>query len=572
MVRWSQKQLGDLLLLLNGIVLVILLNQLASFYFIRLDLTEEKRYTIKEPTKELLQKLDDDVYVEVYLEGDLNAGFRRLRKAIEETLEEFRVYSDNKIHYVFKDPASASGQQAQQEFMGSLASKGIQPLDVIDNVNGKRTQKRVFPGALISYGGAETGVMLLKGKAAGRSDEVLNQSIEGLEYELANAINKLFNPNRKRIAFVTGEGELDSLHIASLNNALLESYDVFKTSLNVRKSLNQYDVMIVAKPTRPFSEAAKYNLDQYLLSGARLLLLIDPLEANMDSASGKNYFALPFQLALDDLLFRYGVRINLDIVQDLVSLRVPVITGNVNGKPQMTPLEWPFFPLVNHYANHPITRNLDASFLKIGSTIDTVKAIGIRKTPLLLSSIHSRKVMAPVKISVDDLRKELTPANFSTGPFASAYLLEGKFSSLYTNRFLPEDVDSTGFRSIGVPSKLIIVADGDMARNDISPKTGQPQPLGFDSFSGYTFANQELILNMVAYLTDEGGVISTRNKQVKIRPLDKEKIKQERFFWQAINLSLPLMVIMIFGMLKLYFRSKKYASFGLSSSAKDHHD
>ena len=226
MVRWSQKELGDILLLLNGIVLAILLNQLASFYFIRLDLTEEKRYTIKGPTKELLQKLDDDVYVEVYLEGDLNAGFRRLRKAIEETLEEFRVYSDNKIHYVFKDPANASGRQAQQEFMASLAAKGIQPLDVIDNKNGKRTQNRVFPGALISYGGAETGVMLLKGKTALRSEEVLNQSIEGLEYELANSISKLFNPDRRRIGFVTGQGELDSLQIASLNNSLLESYDV----------------------------------------------------------------------------------------------------------------------------------------------------------------------------------------------------------------------------------------------------------------------------------------------------------------------------------------------------------
>ena len=570
MVRWSHKQLGDVLLLLNGIVLAIFLNQLASFYFIRLDLTEEKRYTIKGPTKELLLRLDDDVYVEVYLEGDLNAGFRRLRKAIEETLEEFRVYSDNKIHYVFKDPASASGQQAQKEFMASLASKGIQPLDVIDNKNGKRTQKRVFPGALISYGGAETGVMLLKGKSALRSEEVLNQSIEGLEYELANSINKLFNPDRRRIGFVTGQGELDSLQTASLSNSLLESYDVFKTKLDGKKSLNQYDVMVVAKPTRPFSEAAKYRLDQYLLGGGRLLLLIDQLEANMDSASGKSYFALPYQLGLDDLLFHYGVRINQDIVQDLVSLRVPVITGNVNGKPQMTPLEWPFFPLVNHYADHPITRNLDASFLKIGSSIDSVKAIGIRKTPLLLSSIHSRKVMAPVKINVDDLRKELNPANFSSGPFVSGYLLEGRFSSLYTNRFLPEGIDSSGFRSVGISSKLIIVADGDMARNEISLRTSQPQALGFDRFSGYTFANQELILNMVAFLADEGGVINARNKQVKIRPLDKEKIKNERLFWQAINLFFPLIVMMIFAVLKIYFTKKKYGSFGLALYVKDH--
>ena len=563
MVKWESKKLGDLLLLFNGIALAILLNQLTSFYFFRLDLTEEKRYTIKTPTKELLRKLDDDVYVEVYLEGDLNAGFRRLRKAVQETLEEFRIYSDNKIHYVFKDPAAAMGQQAQQEFMTSLAAKGIQPIDVIDSKDGKRTQKRVFPGALISYGGAETGVMLLKGKTALRSEEVLNQSIEGLEYELVNAINTLFNTDRKRIGFVTGHGELDSLQIASLNNSLLQSYDVFKTNLTRKQSLTQYDVLIVAKPTKAFSETDKYKLDQFLLGGGKLLLLIDQLEASMDSASSKNYFAFPYHLGLDDLLFHYGVRINQDVVQDIVSLRFPVITGNVNGKPQVTPIEWPFFPMINHYSNHPITRNLDATVLKIASSIDTVKATGIGKTPLLVSSQYSRKAQAPVKINVDDLRKEMKPENFSGGPFVLGYLLEGEFSSLYANRFLPDGVDSSGYKSKGVPSKLIVVADGDLARNEVSMRTGQPQMLGLDGFSGYTFANQELIMNMVAYLADEGGMINARNKQVKIRPLDKEMIKNDRLFWQLMNLVLPLTLVILFGLLKIYLRKRKFGNFGL---------
>ena len=563
MVKWESKKLGDLLLLFNGIALAILLNQLTSFYFFRLDLTEEKRYTIKTPTKELLRKLDDDVYVEVYLEGDLNAGFRRLRKAVQETLEEFRIYSDNKVHYVFKDPAAAMGQQAQQEFMTSLAAKGIQPIDVIDSKDGKRTQKRVFPGALISYGGAETGVMLLKGKTALRSEEVLNQSIEGLEYELVNAINTLFNTDRKRIGFVTGHGELDSLQIASLNNSLLQSYDVFKTNLTRKQSLTQYDVLIVAKPTKAFSETDKYKLDQFLLGGGKLLLLIDQLEASMDSASSKNYFAFPYHLGLDDLLFHYGVRINQDVVQDIVSLRFPVITGNVNGKPQVTPIEWPFFPMINHYSNHPITRNLDATVLKIASSIDTVKATGIGKTPLLVSSQYSRKAQAPVKINVDDLRKEMKPENFSGGPFVLGYLLEGEFSSLYANRFLPEGVDSSGYKSKGVPSKLIVVADGDLARNEVSMRTGQPQMLGLDGFSGYTFANLELIMNMVAYLADEGGMINARNKQVKIRPLDKEMIKNDRLFWQLMNLVLPLTLVILFGLLKIYLRKRKFGNFGL---------
>lgn len=561
MVKWNGRKPGDLLLLANSVVLAIVLNQLAALYFFRLDLTEEGRYTIRKPTKDLLQKLEDDVYVEVYLEGDLNSGFRRLHKGVRETLEEFRVYSHNKLHYVFTDPSIATGQNAQREFMISLASKGIQPTDVIDEHDGQRTIKRVFPGALISYDGLETGVMLLKGNRTQGSEEALNQSIEGLEFELANAIHKLSGVNRKKIGLVTGHGELDSLQIGSFYSSLTESYDVFRTKLAVKESLNQYDVLVVAKPRSVFSEQDKYKLDQYLLHGGKLLLLVDRLEAKMDSVSSDNYFAYPLPVGLEDQLFHYGVRINQDLVQDRYSLRYPVVTGMLNAKPQMTPLEWPFFPLINHYADHPITRNLDASALRFVSSIDSVKALGIRKTPLLFSSAYSRKVMSPVKINVNDLRKEIKPENFSSGPIVLAYLLEGKFSSVFKNRFLPEGIDSTGFRVNGTDAKLIVVADGDVARNDINQRTGQPQPLGFDNFSAYTFANQELLMNMVAFLADESGLINARNKEVKVRPLDKQKIKNNRVVLQIINLALPLACIVILGMTKVYFRKRKYGRF-----------
>lgn len=562
MVKWESKRLGDLLLLANGLVLALVLNQLASLYFFRLDMTEEKRYTIKTPTKELLQELDDAVYIEVYLEGDLNAGFRRLRKAVKETLEEFRVYSNNKIHYSFVDPAAAMGQNAQHEFMTALAGKGIQPTNVIDNRDGQRTEKLVFPGALVSYGGSETGIMLLKGNRAQRSEEILNQSIEGLEFELANAIKKLSDVNRKEIGVITGHGELDSVQMASLKNSLLESYNVSMVDLGDGEALRQYDVLMVAKPRKVFTEKEKYVLDQYLLQGGRLLLLIDRVDATMDSVSQQNYFAFPYQLGLEDQLFHYGVRINPDLVQDRVSLRYPVVTGILNGKPQMTPLEWPYFPLVNHYADHPITRNLDACVFKFVSSMDSVKAPGIKKTPLLFSSEYSRKVTAPARVSINDLRKEIKPENFSSGPIVIAYLLEGKFSSLYKNRFLPEGVDPKGFISEGIDSKMIVVADGDIARNEFNPRSGQPKPLGFDDVSGQTFANKELIANMVAYLSDESGLINARNKEVKIRPLDKQKIRNSRLMWQVINLGGPLTLILLVGLLKVHTRKNKYSNVG----------
>jgi len=555
------KKTGDLLTLANGIAFVILLNGLASLYFFRIDLTEEKRYTIKPQTITLLKNLDDEVFVEVFLEGDLNPGFKRFQKSIRETLEEFRIYSNNKIKFIFTDPAQAQGQKARNEFMSELASKGITPMNVIETENGQRVEKFMFPGAVISYEGIEQGVMLLKGNRAQNAQQVLNQSIEGTEYELANAIYKLSNINRKKIGLVRGHDELDSLQIASFNNALLEQYDVFHVDLSKKQRVEGYQLLIVAKPKKEFSPSDKYKLDQYLMHGGRILFMLDRLEANMDSASRNDYFAFPYNLSLDDQLFKYGVRINPDLIEDHVSGKYPIVVGKAGNRPQIMQLEWPFFPLVNQYADHAITRNLDASLTKFVSSIDTVKAVGVKKTPLMFSSSYSRKMTAPVKVGVDDLRKQLQEGNFNDGKIPLAYLLEGSFTSLYKNRFAPEGVDAIGFLEKSSATKVIVIADGDLARNDVNPRDGKPQPLGFDPFSQYTFANQDLLMNMVAYLTDENGLINARNKEVKIRPLDKQKIKNERNLWQITNLVLPLAVLLIFGITRSYFRKIKYARF-----------
>jgi len=557
----SSKKTGDLLLLANGIVFVILLNSITSFYFFRIDLTEEKRYTIKPQTKALLKNLEDEVFVEVFLEGDLNSGFKRFQKSIRETLEEFRIYSNNKVKFIFTDPTQAQGQKARNEFMNDIASKGITPTNVIENQNGQRVEKFVFPGALVSYGGFEEGIMLLKGSSARTAQERLNESIEGTEFELANAIYKLSNSKRKKIGLVQGHAELDSLQIASFNNALLALYDVFKVDLSKKQKVENYNLLIIAKPKKEFSAADKYKLDQYLMHGGKLLFMVDRLEANMDSASRDDYYAFPYHLNLDDQLFKYGVRINPDLIEDRASGKYPIVVGNEGNRPQIMQLDWPFFPLVNQYAEHPITRNMDAVVTKFISTIDTVKAPGVKKTPLLFSSQYSRKMTAPVKVGVNDLRKQMKEGVFNDGKKALGYLLEGNFSSLYKNRYPPEGVDASNFLESSSPTKLIVIADGDIARNDVNPRDGKPQSLGFDPFANYTFANQDLLLNMVAYLVDEKGLIHVRNKQVKIRPLDKEKIRNEKTFWQLVNLGLPIVVLVAFGMIRSYLRKMKYARF-----------
>jgi gliding-associated putative ABC transporter substrate-binding component GldG len=561
MVKLNGKKTGDLLMLANGVLLLVLLNLFSSIYFFRVDLTEEKRYTIHASTRDMLAGLDDDVYVEVYLEGELNAGFRRFQKAIRETLEMFRVYSHNKVHYTFVDPSAALSQKARSEFMADLASKGIQPTNVIDRRNGERVEKIIFPGAVVSYGGAEKGVMLLKGNKASSPEEEINQSIEGIEYELANAVYELTEAEPKQVGLVSGHGELEGVKVAAFEQALSELYNVKSVSLR-DPALRDFEALVIAKPTQRFSEQDKYRLDQYIMRGGKVLFLIDRLDASMDSATQSNYFAFPYETHLDDQLFHYGVRINPDLVQDRYSARYPVVTGNKpDGTPRMQLLEWPFYPLVNRFARHPITHNLDMVRMRFVSSIDTVKAQGVRKTPLLFTSEYSRKLTAPVNVNINELRRDLSQARFTEHFIPVAYLLEGRFTSLYKNRFAPDSTGNAGFVAESVPTSLIVVSDGDLPKNEVDPRTGRPLSLGFDPYTNYTFANGDLLMNMIAYLVDEGGLIHARNKEIRIRPLDREQIAAEKLKWQLINLTTPLVILLIFGVVRSYWRKRKFASF-----------
>src|SRR5687768_16431606 len=380
MVNWENRKTADLLLLANGVMALLLVNLLSSQFFFRLDLTEEKRYSIHPTTKQMLSDLDDDVYIEVFLEGELNAGFRRFQKSIRETLEMFRIYSGNKVQYSFTDPASALSQKARSEFIADLSAKGIQPTNVIDTRDGERVEKIIFPGALVSYGGVEAGVMLLKGNKAQTPEEEINQSIEGIEFEIANAIYKLTESDPKVIGIISGHGELDGVDVSSFREALGELYHIMPLGLQDTR-LEDAEAIVIAKPVRAFSPIEKFRLDQYIMRGGKVLFLIDRLDASMDSTTQANYFAFPYATELDDMLFRYGVRINPDLLQDRYSARYPVITGQrEDGTPQMHLIEWPFFPLINRYTDHPVTHNLDRVVTRFVSSIDTVKAEGVRKT------------------------------------------------------------------------------------------------------------------------------------------------------------------------------------------------
>jgi ABC-2 type transport system permease protein len=559
--RFYSKRIGDLLVLVNALIVAIIINQVASFYFFRLDLTEEKRYTMKEPTRQLLQQLPDEVFVEVFLAGDLNPGFTRFQKAIAETLEEFRIFSDNRVKFIFTDPAQAKSDQDRQEYMRFLAAKGVLPLPVFETRDGQRIEKIVFPGALISFRGQERGVMLFKTNLTGRPQEVLNQAIEGIEYELANAIQLLTSDEIRTIGWVTGHEELDTLQSASFRAALTEKYLLQNVSLANPTDLKSPSVLIFAKPKTSFTETEKYYLDQYLMEGGRALFMLDRLEASMDSISREDYFAFPYELNLDDQLFKYGVRINQDLVQDRMAAPYPVVTSVVGGKPQIVKMEWPFFPLINLFADHPATRNMDAVILRFASTMDTIKAIGVKKTPILFTSPYSRKNAAPVRVDVNDLRNQAKADAFNEGSLPMGFLLEGTFTSLYKNRFAPKGVNPDGFKASSVPTRLIILADGDIARNEVNWRQGRAQPVGYDPVTEYTFSNKDLLMNLVSYLVDPNGLINARNNEIKLRPLDTERIKGERTYWQVLNLVLPMVLLIVFGILLMFWRKRRFTQF-----------
>ena len=561
MVDWRNRKLGDILTFANGVMFILLINLLVGLKFYRIDLTEENRYSVKPETRAILETLEDEIHVEVFLEGKLNASFQRFQKAILETLEEFRIYSGNRITYSISDPAVAKSENARNEFMADLAGRGIQPTNIIDTRDGQREEKIIFPGVIVSYEGVEKGVMLLKGNKAGTPDEEINQSIEGIEYEIMNAIYSLVNDDRKLVGFVSGHGELDSLQSFSIRSDLSEVYDVLDAKLSSQNDLKRFDALIVAKPTRPFSERDKYLLDQYIMQGGSVLFLIDKVDASMDSAARDDYFAGPANINLDDQLFKYGARINPDLVQDRRSGMYPVITGEVGGRPRMQLIEWPFFPLIGQFANHPITRNLDAILTRFCNSIDTVKASGVKKTPLLMSSPYSRKIATPVHINVNELRKNLRDTDYSTRFITVGIMLEGKFTSLYKNRFPPAGFESSKIIEESSPTKIMVIADGDIARNDVNPRSNQPQPLGFDPMTKTTYANKDLLLNTVAYLTQENGLIQVRNKEVKIRPLDKVKLKEGRLKWQVLNVAAPLILLICYGILRFYLRKRRFAKF-----------
>ncbi len=541
-----------------GLLLVLFFaNVFLNGFFFRLDLTEDKRFSISEASREILGKLKGPVFVEVYLEGEFPSGFERLQRSIRETLDEFRAVSGEKLDYQFVDPSAAPDAKTRNKTYQQLSKLGLQPTNLMVKEGAEQVQKIIFPGAVIRVKGREIPVQLLKGNQAASPAERLNQSVEGIEYELAHGIKTATQEKGSRIAILTGHGEMSDRRIQDFGLTLRQFYDVRKVDLGQVENLQDYDLAIMIKPKLEFSEFDKFKLDQFVVKGGRLLLLMDGIQAEIDSIKQDGSLAFPFNTKLDDLLFRFGIRVNSDLLLDMNSGAIPLVVGYMGDKPETRLVPWRFYPVLNSFGKHPIVRNMDALYGRFVSTIDTTISPGIQKTPLVFSSRYSRILASPVRLSFNEARLNPQPEQYRLHDLPVAYLLEGRFNSLYKNRMLPDAGKQLGFKETDKNSAIVVVGDGDFARNDTN-KTGDYFALGYDRFLRTTFANKDFLLNAISYLLDENGVILARNKTIALRPLDLPRIAKEKTFWQVLNVAGPVVLVLLFALGRLWMRNRRY--------------
>lgn len=544
------------------ILIIIIINFISTFLFFRVDFTKEKRYTLSNASKEFVKNLDDVVYIKVYLEGDFPAGFKRLRNSTKETLDDLKAYAGSNIEYEFINPTADPNQAIRDEILMQLSKKGLNAINVQVRDDQGQRQQIVVPGAVVTYRGREVAFQLLQSSTiANSADEVLNNSITNLEFQIVNNIKKVSSLSRPKIAFTFGHGEIDTFRTADVIRSLREYYEVdfVNISRSIPKDLFQYKTLVIAKPTMKFTEGDKFNIDQYIMNGGRVLWLIDQTNANLDSLGNEQMMITSsYDLNLDDQLFSYGARLNYDLIQDVQCAPIPVVTGNVGAQPQTELFPWLFYPIFVSNSTHPVAKNLDGVRSEFSGTIDTINVSGVTKSPLLQSSKYAKILNAPVRISMQMLAIEPNPTQFNKQNLITALALEGKFKSVYKNRLVAQN-DSAKFLEDSKPTRMIVIADGDIIKNYYSEKDSSVYPLGFDRYSRQSFSNKIFIQNAIDWLADDYNLIEARSKEVKLRLLDKEKIKSQKMKWQLFNIVLPIALIVIVGIYLFYYRKRKYA-------------
>jgi ABC-2 type transport system permease protein len=540
--------------------IIVLANFVFSFYFKRFDLTSEKRFTLAESTRKLLKNLDDIVYLKVYLEGDLSPGFTRLRNETKEILDEFRAYSNDQVEYEFINPTENPDKEEVYKIEKQLYDKGIVPEQMIESKKQKTSESLIWPGAIVSYKGRETPLQLFRRPIEIPYEQALNNSVQELEYGLTNSIRKLQAIKKPEVTFIEGHGELDTLRQYDLMNSLTEYYKVNRVEIKHQlAALKGTDAIVITQPDSAFDEKDKFIIDQFIMRGGKVLWMIDPVFLDMDTLRLKGYtLGFSNDLNLDDMLFKYGVRLNPVLVQDMQCGYIGIDVG-FKGQLKIKLFPWLYNPLIQSDGNHPIVKNLDLIKFQFASTIDTITARGIKKTILLHTSRYTKTQPTPARVAFAMVKFPPNESQFKNANQPVACLLEGEFESVYKNRLKMQDsaLREIQFKDHSVNTKMIVIADGDVAKNDM--KDGRPVNLGYDKYMGQTFANKTFLLNCINYLLDDEGLLQLRAREVKLRLLDRKKIANHETKWKMINIALPLGLLIVFGLVQFYLRKRKYS-------------
>lgn len=564
--RISQKRQATLRVLIL-LAILVLANMLASRFHYGLDMTREKRFTLSQSTTKLLRNMKDIAVVDVYLKGKMPADFIRLQDAVRDRMQSFKEYSGGHIIVHYIDPFEGKTEDDKKDIYQQLAQKGIFGMTVGEGDGGEYSERMVFPYALVNYKGRSEPVTLVENRVGASRIEALNYSESLLEYKFASAINKLNRNVQPSIAYLVGNGEPLNLQAWYMLRTLSMNYKVDTLDLTaVRHIPSTYDAVIINKPTDSFSDINKFVIDQYVMKGGHILWCLDMLHTYMDSLQKSAQFVTTdFNLNLDDMLFRYGVRVNSDFVEDLqCNLQRMVAGTNPNGQPRWENRPWIYMPYFTPSSKHPIVNNMDAVMGVFVNSIDTI-ANSIHKTILLSSSKYSRTTPSPVRVNISMLMHPPTPAMMNKPYQPVAVLMEGKFSSIFQNR-LPASflhlLDSLGpqyqFRNAcDSATSMIVISDGDMFLNDVSQTTG-PLEMGFWRSSNTMYANKAFLLNCLEYMTDHSGLLEARSKDNRLRLLDDGRVKAERQKWQVINIGIPIAFVLVFASCYLFFRKRKY--------------
>ncbi|WP_349351049.1 MULTISPECIES: gliding motility-associated ABC transporter substrate-binding protein GldG [unclassified Flagellimonas] len=547
--------------LLKVIMALVAVNLLASFVYTRFDLTEDKRYTLSEPAVEVAQKFETPVIVDVLLDGNIPAEFAKLKAETIQLLESFASKNRN-IKFNLVDPMEDS--ENPQETVAQLQSLGLQPANVTVEENGKVSNELVFPWAMVNFNDQTVRVPLLKNKLGSTAEERINNSVQQLEYAFADAFTKLSIEEKKSIAVIKGNGELDDIYIADYLTTIRDYYNIGAITLdsvatnpqNVLDKLKEFDLALIAKPTEAFSNQEKYVLDQYMVQGGKSIWLIDQVAMEMDSiyAGGGEAIAIPRDLNLKDLFFKYGVRINPVLVNDLYFTQIVLATGEGNDS-QYNPLPWLYYPMVFSQNNHPINTNIEAVRFQFTSPMDVLEN-DYQKTILLQSSPLSKTDGIPRVVSLDMINQQPDRETYTNGNLPLAVLIEGSFTSMYKNRVKPIKLQNT--LEEGPENKMIVISDGDVIKNQL--RNGRPLELGYDKWTSSFYGNKEFLVNSTNYLLDNTGLINIRNKKVAIPLLDVKKIATQKTKWQLINIGLPVVLTLLFGVFFGYYRKRKFTS------------